>query len=170
MVLCSWDETGPCAQGLTDAGTQPKAIMSVYLKDIPSFHFLPKGSPHTPRPMEAPSLHRSPHITTAHLTPQQSVWALATSFTDLKPLPSPAAGPRCLQLLQQLCSEAWGCLLRAWSRNEPLVEPDGYKKVKKVKPMQFNLMESEAFPLFFKLLYQSSAGTWSDKQESAASL
>lgn len=51
-----------------------------------------------------------------------------------------------------------------------MVEPDGYKKVKKVKPMQFNFTESEAFPLFFKLLYQSSAVTWSDKQESAASL
>lgn len=63
MVLCSWDEAGPCAQGspflgLADAGeTQPKAFMSFYLKDIPSLHFLPKGSPHTPGPMEAPSLH-----------------------------------------------------------------------------------------------------------------
>lgn len=35
--------------------------------------------------------------------------------------------------------------------------------------MQFDFMESGAFPLFFKLLYQSSTVTWSDKQESGIS-
>lgn len=149
VVLCSWDEAGPCAQGspflgLADAGGHsPKPSCLSILKTFPAFISFPRDLPTLPDPWRLlPS--------TADLTPQQSAWALATSFTDLKPLPSPAAGPRCFLLLQQLCSEAWGCLLSAWSRNQPMVEPDGYKKVKKVKPMQFNFTESEAFPPFFQ--------------------
>lgn len=109
-VLQGWRWT--LCPGFSIPGTQLKAIMCV-LKTLPAFSSFPRDLPTLPDPwrlLPSTGAPTSPLIISSD-TPAVNLGS--TSFTDLKPLPSPAAGPRCFLLLQQLSSEAWGCLLSA---------------------------------------------------------